>query len=190
MELRAEDISVPQPRHHFNSIVRDCRDIFGVRRDDGVAVNEVEIGVLGHMREQRLLSRKLHVVPANMRDAQFATQVAKVAHTAVDQSQSGGVAMLLAFADQHLHSQADTQQRLAIDLGEVLTEQLSLSLNPYPRAPGASFAAINPGEQEEGTPATGPFAALAGLKVGRAAPRRAESKSAGKPRAPKGKSGR
>ena len=77
-----------------------------------------------------------------------------------------------------------------IDLGEVLTEQLSLSLNPYPRAPGASFAAINPGEQGEEAPATSPFAALAGLKVGKAAPRRADGKGGGKPRPGKGKSGR
>ena len=66
-----------------------------------------------------------------------------------------------------------------IDLGEVLTEQLALSLEPYPRAPGASFAAINPGDEGEPPPATGPFAALAKLKKGqrKAAPRRAESKS-------------
>ncbi len=77
-----------------------------------------------------------------------------------------------------------------IDLGEVLTEQLSLSLDPYPRAPGASFQTAALGDQEGEEVATGPFAALAGLKVGKAAPRRTDSKGSGKTRPAKGKSGR
>jgi uncharacterized metal-binding protein YceD (DUF177 family) len=46
-----------------------------------------------------------------------------------------------------------------VDLGEAVAEQLSLALDPYPRAPGA--------ELPEGTgngEASGPFAALAKLK--------------------------
>ena len=52
----------------------------------------------------------------------------------------------------------------SVDVGEAIAEQLSLALDPYPRAPGAAL----PGGEEglEATP-TGPFAGLASLKKGR-----------------------
>ena len=46
----------------------------------------------------------------------------------------------------------------AVDLGEELVQQLSLALDPYPRAPGAEIPAEHAGG------AHGPFAALARLK--------------------------
>lgn len=46
-----------------------------------------------------------------------------------------------------------------VDLGEALAQQLSLALNPYPRAPGAE---LPPEASDDG--AHGPFAALAKLK--------------------------
>ena len=45
-----------------------------------------------------------------------------------------------------------------IDLGEAVAQQLAVSLDPYPRAPGATLAST--GEAE----AQSPFAALAALK--------------------------
>lgn len=48
-----------------------------------------------------------------------------------------------------------------IDLGEILVEELSLNLNPYPRKEGIAFEAA-PGAADE--PKTNPFAALAKLK--------------------------
>jgi uncharacterized metal-binding protein YceD (DUF177 family) len=47
-----------------------------------------------------------------------------------------------------------------IDIGEAVAQQLSLALDPYPRAPGA---AVEPRWTGEGA-ADGPFAALAKLK--------------------------
>jgi uncharacterized metal-binding protein YceD (DUF177 family) len=47
----------------------------------------------------------------------------------------------------------------AVDMGEALAQQLSLALDPYPRAPGAEL----PAEATDGG-AHGPFAALAKLK--------------------------
>lgn len=47
-----------------------------------------------------------------------------------------------------------------LDLGEEVAQALSLALDPYPRAPGASLEV--PGESEP----QGPFAALKGLKRG------------------------
>lgn len=47
-----------------------------------------------------------------------------------------------------------------VDLGEAVAEQLSLALDPYPRAPGASL----PGAEGEGAAPSGPFAALAALR--------------------------
>jgi uncharacterized metal-binding protein YceD (DUF177 family) len=49
-----------------------------------------------------------------------------------------------------------------IDLGEAAAEQLSLSLDPYPRKPGAAFDAEAMGVADGGRPS--PFAALAALK--------------------------
>lgn len=46
-----------------------------------------------------------------------------------------------------------------VDLGEALAQQLSLALDPYPRAPGAEL----PAEAGDGA-AHGPFAALAKLR--------------------------
>ncbi|MGE5721799.1 MAG: YceD family protein [Sphingomonadales bacterium] len=50
----------------------------------------------------------------------------------------------------------------AIDVGEAVAETLSLSLDPWPRAPGAEQALKEAGIKSEAE--AGPFAALAGLK--------------------------
>jgi len=50
----------------------------------------------------------------------------------------------------------------SIDVGEAVAETLSLSLDPWPRAPGAEEALKAAGVKDEGE--VGPFAALAGLK--------------------------
>lgn len=50
----------------------------------------------------------------------------------------------------------------SIDLGEAVAETLSLSLDPYPRAPGADEALKAAGVKDEAE--AGPFAALAALK--------------------------
>ncbi|WP_198378732.1 YceD family protein [Neoroseomonas rubea] len=47
-----------------------------------------------------------------------------------------------------------------VDLGEAVAEQLSLALDPYPRAPGAEL----PVAGEGGATPSGPFAALAALR--------------------------
>ncbi len=49
----------------------------------------------------------------------------------------------------------------AIDLGELVSQYLGLSLNPYPRAPDADAQA---GEYQAESPADGPFAELAKLR--------------------------
>jgi len=53
------------------------------------------------------------------------------------------------------------------ELGEALAEQLSLALDPYPRAPGAVLPGEAPVPEAEAAPETAPknpFAALAALK--------------------------
>ncbi len=55
-----------------------------------------------------------------------------------------------------------------IDLGEAVVQQLAVSLDPYPRLPGASVPAALSGENEDGTAAAGAFAALAKLRKGAA----------------------
>jgi uncharacterized metal-binding protein YceD (DUF177 family) len=54
----------------------------------------------------------------------------------------------------------------AIDLGEAAAETLSLSLDPWPRAPDADVALKEAGVkgEEEADEEAGPFAALAGLR--------------------------
>lgn len=51
-----------------------------------------------------------------------------------------------------------------IDLGEVVAEELSLVIAPYPRAEDADLAPYAPCDKEE---AASPFAVLEGLKLGR-----------------------
>jgi uncharacterized metal-binding protein YceD (DUF177 family) len=56
----------------------------------------------------------------------------------------------------------------AIDLGETVAQHLALSLDPYPRKPGASIPAeYAPDPQEEGQGRVKPFAGLSILKSGR-----------------------
>jgi uncharacterized metal-binding protein YceD (DUF177 family) len=54
----------------------------------------------------------------------------------------------------------------AVDLGEAVAETLSLSLDPYPRAPGAGEALREAGvkDEEQAARDSSPFAALQGLK--------------------------
>ena len=54
----------------------------------------------------------------------------------------------------------------AIDLGEAVAETLSLSLDPWPRAPGAETVLREAGvkDEEQATRESSPFAALQGLK--------------------------
>lgn len=51
-----------------------------------------------------------------------------------------------------------------IDLGEVAVGQVALALNPYPRAPGASFDPAAWAAGDKNPSADSPFAALAALK--------------------------
>jgi uncharacterized metal-binding protein YceD (DUF177 family) len=50
-----------------------------------------------------------------------------------------------------------------VDLGEIVTQQLALALDPYPRAPGSAL----PAEAARAAPAESPFRVLAALKTGR-----------------------
>lgn len=54
----------------------------------------------------------------------------------------------------------------AIDLGEAVAETLSLSLDPYPRSPGANAALREAGvkDEDQAVRDSNPFAALQGLK--------------------------
>jgi uncharacterized metal-binding protein YceD (DUF177 family) len=52
--------------------------------------------------------------------------------------------------------------KAAIDIGEAVAETLSLSLDPYPRAPGGAHALRAAGVKNEED--AGPFGALAGLR--------------------------
>ena len=50
-----------------------------------------------------------------------------------------------------------------VDAGEIVTQQLALALDPYPRAPGSAL----PAEAAGAAPAESPFRVLASLKTGR-----------------------
>lgn len=60
----------------------------------------------------------------------------------------------------------------SLDLAAPVLEELSLSLDPYPRAPGASFAAPEP----EGPVADNPFAVLKALREKAGAPQPSPAK--------------
>jgi uncharacterized metal-binding protein YceD (DUF177 family) len=52
----------------------------------------------------------------------------------------------------------------AIDIGEAVAEHLALAINPYPRAPGAAFAAPEAPEPEAPATRASPFAVLKGRR--------------------------
>ncbi|MBM3570001.1 MAG: DUF177 domain-containing protein [Alphaproteobacteria bacterium] len=52
----------------------------------------------------------------------------------------------------------------AIDLGEIVAEQLGLALDPYPRKPGIAFEGYSTGPAADQPGPSGPFAALATLR--------------------------
>lgn len=54
----------------------------------------------------------------------------------------------------------------AIDVGEVVAQHLSLSLDPYPRAPGVAFDVYEAGAEAPDEKPESPFAKLASLKRG------------------------
>ena len=53
----------------------------------------------------------------------------------------------------------------AIDIGESVAQQLSLALDPYPRAPRASLEGAWPGAADSQNPPRGPLSALESLKI-------------------------
>jgi uncharacterized metal-binding protein YceD (DUF177 family) len=53
-----------------------------------------------------------------------------------------------------------------VDLGEAVAEQLALSLDPYPRAPGAELPPLDGAEEPEAPAKPNPFAVLGKLKPG------------------------
>jgi len=55
-------------------------------------------------------------------------------------------------------------EREGMELGEALAEQLSLGLDPYPRAPGATLPLETEAEEEAEPPPRNPFAVLKGGK--------------------------
>jgi uncharacterized metal-binding protein YceD (DUF177 family) len=62
--------------------------------------------------------------------------------------------------DDSEEADADPVIEGRIDLGELVTETLSLSLDPYPRKPGAAFEGLRPEHESS----SGAFAALGQLK--------------------------
>jgi hypothetical protein len=61
----------------------------------------------------------------------------------------------------------------SIDLAAPLLEEVSLALDPYPRAPGVAFE----GPKEEESPADSPFAVLGRLKPGKGSQAGAKKRS-------------
>jgi uncharacterized metal-binding protein YceD (DUF177 family) len=51
-----------------------------------------------------------------------------------------------------------------VDVGEAMSEQLAVSIDPYPKKPGATFETIVDATAEEGDKPANPFAALEKLK--------------------------
>lgn len=51
-----------------------------------------------------------------------------------------------------------------VDVGEAMSEQLAITIDPYPKKPGATFDAIVDAAAEEGGKPANPFAALEKLK--------------------------
>jgi uncharacterized metal-binding protein YceD (DUF177 family) len=84
----------------------------------------------------------------------------------VRQSVEEGIALRILPADAEPSDDPEGPDEIeaadgVVDLGEAVAEQLSLALDPYPRAPGAAL----PAAEGEGAEPSGPFAALAALRA-------------------------
>jgi uncharacterized metal-binding protein YceD (DUF177 family) len=156
------------------------------RRDGG----EMVYPIAANAEERLLLARRLDLVAldgltAEVRLSHDAAGIRLAARLAADVVQLCGVMLepfpsrieddfVLLYRDEApeedlLDALAEDYEILdgtEIDVGEAVAQQLSLALDPFPRAPGAEIAGVAadlPGEAEvEETPA-GPFAALARL---------------------------
>ncbi|TAK98989.1 MAG: DUF177 domain-containing protein [Rhodospirillaceae bacterium] len=63
-----------------------------------------------------------------------------------------------------------------IDLGAMVVEELSLAIDPYPRAPGASFSDLGVSVSPPLPQSSSPFAALAGFRTAEPAQRRSKTR--------------
>ncbi len=80
----------------------------------------------------------------------------------------GGPGMAALLANKDGEDDPEPIEAGAIDLGETVAQHLALSLDPYPRKPGASVSPeYGPGKGEESRGMVKPFAGLGTLKTSR-----------------------
>jgi hypothetical protein len=171
---------VTQPSPEFSRLVPLPR------RDGG----ETVYPIVANAEERVLLARRLDLVAldgltAEVRLSQDATGIRLAARLAADVVQLCGVMLepfrsrieddfVLFYRDEApeeeiLDALAEDYEILdgtEIDVGEAVAQQLSLALDPFPRAPGAEIAGLAadfPGEAEVAEAPSSPFAALARL---------------------------
>ena len=114
MELcSVDEISVPHKRRNSSAVLAECGDelVLGLGL---VGMNEVHELLVADVRQQRTVVQLLQLVPAHVGDYQAG--LLHFADASGDKSQTVAFAELIALLEDHLHSQADTQERLLLGL--------------------------------------------------------------------------
>ena len=118
MKLERRDIVLGHCGAETRTVLGAAQAVLGVFELREVAVHEVEPGLIRHALPQRVRAILLHLVPAHVRHFQalaFAGGgVLETGHGARDQAQRVDAVVLVAAIQQHLHAQADAQQRLVL----------------------------------------------------------------------------
>src|SRR5688572_7184809 len=103
MELRAP---YPAPANHgrdLASIKSGTDDVRSIGRLEGVAVHEIKVCAVGERSEQRVPAPHVELVPAHVRDAPVAAQIAEERDLAGHEAQPYALSALVAAIGQELH---------------------------------------------------------------------------------------
>src|SRR5436190_15425203 len=119
MELRRENVTCGQRRGKAAAVIGFTCTVALIGRTRVVAVNEVEVTGVGDAAPERVRTRLDDLVPAHLRHLEAAAVGLKAAveseanDFAGDQSQARRSTLaFLAMVEQHLHADADAEQRL------------------------------------------------------------------------------
>ncbi|MEX0627918.1 MAG: DUF177 domain-containing protein [Cucumibacter sp.] len=140
----------------------------GILGIDGLAANLSVTPFRGGVRVTGRVNADLHqqcvvtLEPVAERIGEPVDRVFLPAEGATGEHRGGGEV----FVDPEADDEPDWFEGEWLDLGPLIVETLSLALNPYPRAPGATLVPVGAGE---GAGDVSPFAALKRLKRSRRA---------------------
>ncbi len=109
MELHADHVVAPGDGREIAAVVGG-RDHHVVRSVAEIGVHEIDVAPVLEAVEQRVRPPSLQPIPSHVRHRQVAVETA---HATGEQAQALMAAVLFALLEQHLHADADAQERRA-----------------------------------------------------------------------------